>query len=30
MITKLVVFIDNAVVGHLWLDEKKTFCFDRQ
>ncbi|MEA3363873.1 MAG: type II toxin-antitoxin system HipA family toxin [Thermodesulfobacteriota bacterium] len=27
MITKLVVFIDNAVVGHLWLDEKKAFCF---
>ena len=27
MITKLVVFIDSAVVGHLWLDEKKFFCF---
>jgi len=27
MITKLVVFIDNTVVGHLWLDEKKSFCF---
>ncbi len=27
MITKLVVFIDHATVGHLWLDEKKTFCF---
>jgi len=27
MISKLVVFIDNAVVGHLWLDEKKLFCF---
>lgn len=27
MLTKLVVFIDNAIVGDLWLDEKKTFCF---
>lgn len=27
MITKLVVLIDNEIVGHLWLDEKKTFCF---
>jgi serine/threonine-protein kinase HipA len=27
MITKLVVFIDNTIVGDLWLDEKKTFCF---
>lgn len=27
MITKLVVLIDNKIVGHLWLDEKKKFCF---
>lgn len=27
MITKLVVVIDNEIVGHLWLDEKKKFCF---
>jgi len=27
MTTKLVVFIDNEVVGQLWLDEKKTICF---
>lgn len=26
MITKLVVLIDNEIVGHLWLDEKKTIC----
>ncbi|MEA3362686.1 MAG: type II toxin-antitoxin system HipA family toxin [Thermodesulfobacteriota bacterium] len=27
MIAKLVVFIDNTVVGYLWLDENRTFCF---
>ncbi len=27
MITKLIVQIDNETVGHLWLDEKKIFCF---
>lgn len=27
MITKLIVLIDNVIVGHLWLDEKKKFCF---
>jgi serine/threonine-protein kinase HipA len=27
MITKLIVLIDNEVVGHLWLDERKRFCF---
>ncbi|MBC7961864.1 MAG: type II toxin-antitoxin system HipA family toxin [Steroidobacteraceae bacterium] len=27
MITKLVVLIDNEIVGYLWLDEKKKFCF---
>ncbi|KAA0894189.1 type II toxin-antitoxin system HipA family toxin [Oryzomonas rubra] len=27
MITKLVVLLDNETVGHLWLDEKRTFCF---
>ncbi|WP_321530091.1 type II toxin-antitoxin system HipA family toxin [uncultured Desulfuromonas sp.] len=27
MITKLIVYSDSAVVGHLWLDEKKSFCF---
>lgn len=27
MITKLIVLIDNEVVGRLWLDERKRFCF---
>jgi len=27
MITKLVVLIDNSLVGHLWLDEKQTMSF---
>jgi hypothetical protein len=27
MIQKLVVLIDNELVGHLWLDDKKRFCF---
>ena len=27
MIPRLVVLIDNELVGHLWLDDKKRFCF---
>lgn len=27
MRTRLVVYIDNTVVGYLWLDKKRTFCF---
>ncbi len=27
MTAKLIVLLDNEIVGHLWLDERKRFCF---